>query len=59
MAEFTDVKAFSLPIIDGKPRIELGVKGPMLNAKLAYEKMKQGLAQLPLQWRRLAEEDQR
>ena len=59
MAEFTDVKAFSLPIIDGKPRIELGVKGPMLIAKLDYEKMKQGLAKLPLQWRRLAEEDQR
>lgn len=59
MAEFPDVKAFSLPIIDGVPRIELGVKGPMLSAKLAYESMKAGLAQLPLQWRRLEAEDQR
>ncbi len=59
MAEFPDVKAFSLPIIEGEPRIEFGVKGPMLSAKLAFEAMKDGLNKLPLTWRRLDADDKR
>ncbi|MAZ87412.1 MAG: competence/damage-inducible protein A [Cellvibrionaceae bacterium] len=59
MAKYSDVKAFSLPIIDGTPRIEFGIKGPMLNAKLAFEFLKQGLSDLSLPWRRLESHEQR
>lgn len=52
LLDFPDVKVFSLPIMEGTPRIELGVKGPQLSAKLAFAQMKADLQALSLAWRR-------
>ncbi len=50
LADYPDCKVFSLPIMDEEPRIELGVKGPQLNAKLAFADLKAGLNKLSIAW---------
>lgn len=52
LADYPEVKVFSLPIMGEQPRIELGVKGPQLVAKNAYTAMKQGLQELEIHWGR-------
>lgn len=52
LAQYPDVKVFSLPIIADVPRVELGVKGPQLSAKNAFSDMKQQLQALSLGWQR-------
>lgn len=52
MAEYPNVKAFSLPIIGDIPQIELGVKGPEQQARLALDYLKQALNDLQVVWKR-------
>jgi molybdopterin-biosynthesis enzyme MoeA-like protein len=52
LADFPGIKVFSLPILGDSPRIELGVKGPQLLAKNAFNTMKEGLQALDIQWQR-------
>lgn len=49
---FMDVKTFSLPILGDNPRIELGVKGPQLQAKYAFDEMKKILSAEKIEWLR-------
>jgi molybdopterin-biosynthesis enzyme MoeA-like protein len=52
LVDFPGIKVFSLPILGEPPRIELGVKGPQLLAKDAFNALKQGLQALEIQWLR-------
>lgn len=49
---FPRIKLFSLPILGDPPRIELGVKGPVSEAKTALQEIKQQLGQLGIEWDR-------
>lgn len=52
MRDFAGVRLFSLPILGDPPRIELGVKGSMLEAKEALSVMKAQLSSLGVMWQR-------
>ena len=53
MQQYPDVRVFSLPILEGKSRIELGVKGNLLQAGEAFTMLKAGLDRLGAVWQRL------
>lgn len=53
MRDFPGVRLFSLPILETPPRIELGVKGPLLDAKEALAAIKAQLSSLGISWQRM------
>lgn len=47
------IKLFSLPKLDTRRTIELGVKGPVAEVEIAMQEIKQGLAELGFPWTEL------
>lgn len=53
LARFERLRMFSLPILTVPAKIELGVKGPTADARLALEEIKLQLKALGIEWQRV------